>query len=106
MDVPRLLHVSTVRSDNLRDVADNLYSDPGPRTLSGSGYTDAAAMTDESCISYCSGLGYIYAGTEYANECCKFELAIYSNKCATYMMSDRLWKHHCYHGCRGSFNRL
>ena len=28
-------------------------------------------MTEETCIAYCSKAGYIYAGTEYTDECCK-----------------------------------
>lgn len=28
-------------------------------------------MTEEACITYCSNEGYIYAGAEYSNECCK-----------------------------------
>jgi hypothetical protein len=47
------------------------YTDPGPRTLSGSSYTNTTSMTDESCISYCNNLGYYYAGTEYSQECCQ-----------------------------------
>ena len=39
------------------------------RTLTGSVYTSGTAMTQESCISYCSGLNYGYAGTEYSGEC-------------------------------------
>jgi hypothetical protein len=39
------------------------------RTLTGGGYTSATAMTDESCIAYCEKAGYIYAGTEYSQEC-------------------------------------
>ena len=27
-------------------------------------------MTEESCISYCSGLNYVYAGVEYSAQCC------------------------------------
>ncbi|KUJ12265.1 uncharacterized protein LY89DRAFT_738058 [Mollisia scopiformis] len=45
------------------------YTDPGPRTLSASSYTTTTAMTDESCINYCSNLGYYYAGTEYSSQC-------------------------------------
>lgn len=41
------------------------------RTLTGGGYTDDVAMTDLSCITYCSNQGFTYAGTEYAEECCK-----------------------------------
>ena len=44
------------------------------RTLAQGGYYDDVAMTDESCIAYCSNLGYIYAGTEYSNECCEFAI--------------------------------
>ena len=43
----------------------------GARTLSGATYSTATAMTDEACISFCSGKGYVYAGTEYGGECCK-----------------------------------
>lgn len=39
------------------------------RTLTGSVYTSGTTMTQESCISYCSGLGYGLAGTEYSGEC-------------------------------------
>ena len=46
-----------------------LHSDVG-RTLSAGGYIDDTLMTDESCISYCSGLGLQYAGVEYYHECC------------------------------------
>ncbi|KAF8862211.1 glyoxal oxidase-like protein [Acephala macrosclerotiorum] len=45
------------------------YTDPGPKTLTGSSYVNTTGMTDESCISYCDGLGYYYAGTEYSQEC-------------------------------------
>lgn len=47
-------------------------SDPGnPRTLSAATYGDGTAMTDESCVNFCKGKGFIYAGVEYAQECCK-----------------------------------
>jgi len=39
------------------------------RTLISGGY-DSAAMTDESCIDYCSTHGYIYAEAKYSQECC------------------------------------
>ena len=29
-------------------------------------------MTVESCVNFCNGKKYIYAGVEYAQECCKF----------------------------------
>ena len=38
------------------------------RTLKGS-VTTGSQMTQESCVSYCSGLNYGYAGVEYAGEC-------------------------------------
>jgi hypothetical protein len=47
------------------------YTDPGPRTLDAASYTNNTGMTDETCISYCNTLGYIYAGTEYASQCCR-----------------------------------
>lgn len=50
-------------------VSKGCYTDVG-RTLTGGGYTDNVAMTDESCINYCNSGGFIYAGTEYAQECC------------------------------------
>ncbi|KAN0099930.1 WSC-domain protein [Hyaloscypha variabilis] len=39
------------------------------RTLNGASYSNATDMTDETCISYCSALGFLYAGTEYASQC-------------------------------------
>src|SRR5436190_19567138 len=41
------------------------------RALPSASYTDNAAMTDESCIAYCNGKGYIYVGVEYSSQCCK-----------------------------------
>ncbi|KAF8860151.1 hypothetical protein BDZ45DRAFT_688777 [Acephala macrosclerotiorum] len=49
-------------------ISQGCYIDVG-RTLTGAGYDNNTGMTDESCISYCEKLGYIYAGTEYAEEC-------------------------------------
>jgi hypothetical protein len=48
------------------------YTDPGPRTLAGPSYANATGMTEETCIAYCNTQGYIYAGTEYSQECCKY----------------------------------
>jgi hypothetical protein len=33
-------------------------------------------MTDESCVQYCAGQGYAFAGTEYTDECCELSLLI------------------------------
>jgi hypothetical protein len=41
---------------------------PG-RTINAAGYTDAAAMTIESCLNYCTSKGFPYAGVEYSVEC-------------------------------------
>jgi hypothetical protein len=62
-----------------------IYSDNvnGVRTLSGGGYDDAAAMTEESCISYCSGQDFIYAGVEYGDECCKSKAFVPSWCCSS-----------------------
>jgi hypothetical protein len=45
------------------------YTDIPGRSLTGGGYADDKAMTDESCIAYCSSKGFQYAGTEYSQEC-------------------------------------
>jgi hypothetical protein len=29
-------------------------------------------MTVESCVNFCNNQKYIYAGVEYAQECCKY----------------------------------
>lgn len=34
-------------------------------------------MTVESCVAFCSGQNYIYAGVEYAQECCKCTLSLF-----------------------------
>ncbi|KAI5212235.1 WSC-domain-containing protein [Aureobasidium subglaciale] len=54
---------------------DNLSS----RTLN-SASTSSNSMTVESCISYCEGKGYSYAGLEYASQC----------YCGNSVASDRL----------------
>ncbi len=47
------------------------YTDGNPRTLADKTYMDTTGMTVESCISFCDGAGFVYAGVEYAQECCK-----------------------------------
>jgi hypothetical protein len=44
-------------------------SDVG-RTLTGPSFSNST-MTDEACVAFCQNAGYIYAGTEYASQCCK-----------------------------------
>jgi hypothetical protein len=47
------------------------YTDNGnPRTLSGASYANITGMTAETCVNFCSSQYYIYAGNEYAQECC------------------------------------
>jgi WSC domain len=41
------------------------------RSLYSAAYTDGTAMTEESCIAFCSSKGYVYAGVEYSQECCE-----------------------------------
>jgi len=43
----------------------------GARTLTSASYTDTKDMTVENCVNFCNGQKYIYAGVEYAQECCK-----------------------------------
>ncbi|CAG8976444.1 hypothetical protein HYALB_00008033 [Hymenoscyphus albidus] len=45
------------------------YTDNGPRTLIGKATSSGTLMTDEYCIAFCDQNGYLYAGTEYSNEC-------------------------------------
>ncbi|KAK1633545.1 WSC domain-containing protein, partial [Colletotrichum phormii] len=53
----------------------------GIRQLSRDGYRDYNAMTEETCIAYCSSKGYPVAGVEYSSECyCDFQLASTSVK--------------------------
>lgn len=40
----------------------------GIRQLSRDGYRDYSAMTEESCVAYCSSKGYPVAGVEYSSE--------------------------------------
>lgn len=57
----------------LRDISHKTYArhrDVG-RTISEATYTDTEGMTDENCISFCTTKGLQYAGTEYAQECCR-----------------------------------
>jgi len=43
-------------------------TDAATRTLSGAS-TSSGTMTVQSCITYCKGKGYSYAGLEYASQC-------------------------------------
>ncbi|KAG7050936.1 WSC domain-containing protein [Colletotrichum scovillei] len=53
----------------------------GIRQLSRDGYRDYSAMTEESCIAFCSSKGYPVAGVEYSSECyCDYQLASTSQK--------------------------
>jgi hypothetical protein len=51
----------------LRFISDSVTA----RSLTLASYTSTTAMTDEACVNFCIGKGAIYAGTEYAQECCK-----------------------------------
>jgi len=48
-----------------------IRDNPGARTLTSAAYTDTVNMTVENCVNFCNGQNYIYAGVEYAQECCK-----------------------------------
>ena len=43
----------------------------GGRTLAAATYTNTTSMTVESCVGFCNSQNYIFAGIEYAQECCK-----------------------------------
>jgi hypothetical protein len=68
-----LSHTDRKVSDHLTltQIRDNV----GGRTLTSASYTDAVNMTVESCVNFCNGQNYIYAGIEYAQECCKCRLS-------------------------------
>lgn len=67
------------------------------RALGGKFYFDAA-MTEESCISYCSSNGFAYAGVEYSQECYCGNTISASGKTAD--AGD------CNMGCAGNANEL
>jgi hypothetical protein len=57
-------------------LTDILDRDVGnPRTLNEASYVDGSSMTEESCVSYCNGKNYTYAGVEFSQECCKFQIS-------------------------------
>ncbi|KAI0697984.1 copper radical oxidase [Cytidiella melzeri] len=39
------------------------------RTLASASFTNTTGMTTESCISFCDQQGFVYAGTEFSQEC-------------------------------------
>ena len=41
----------------------------GRRALTGSSYADSVNMTVGSCVAYCRGKGFKWAGVEYSQEC-------------------------------------
>jgi hypothetical protein len=48
------------------------YTDQAPRSLTGAGFVNATGMTPKLCIAYCDARNFIYAGVEYAEECCEY----------------------------------
>ncbi|KAI0086860.1 copper radical oxidase [Irpex rosettiformis] len=42
---------------------------PGGRTLDGATFTNTTGMTTEACITFCDNQGFVYSGTEFAQEC-------------------------------------
>jgi hypothetical protein len=48
------------------------YADGAPRTLAGPAFANNTGMTARQCITFCDNQGYIFAGTEYSEECCEF----------------------------------
>ncbi len=49
-----------------------ISDDMGSRTLKGPVYYSGNAMTASACINFCNAQGFVYAGTEYAGECCEY----------------------------------
>ncbi|KAI0315679.1 copper radical oxidase [Amylostereum chailletii] len=46
------------------------YTDnPASRTLTAASFTNTTGMTIESCVSFCDRQSFIFAGTEFAQEC-------------------------------------
>lgn len=43
----------------------------GGRTLDSATFTNTTGMTQEACISFCIQQDFVYAGVEFAQECCK-----------------------------------
>src|SRR5216683_4802433 len=51
----------------LTPIRDNVAA----RTLISASFTDTKNMTVENCVNFCNKLNFIYAGVEFAQECCK-----------------------------------
>jgi hypothetical protein len=66
----------------LIDFSDNVG---GSRTLTEATYTNTTGMTDESCIAFCTTGGFIFAGAEYAQECCEFFFPVTCHYPFTYL---------------------
>jgi hypothetical protein len=66
---PVLVVPSAPGSNGQNYVSQGCYTElSSGRALSG-GSTTSASMTVESCVTYCSGKGFSFAGVEYAGEC-------------------------------------
>lgn len=48
----------------------NSDDSPNGRTLASASFTNTTSMTTESCIDFCDAQGFVYAGTEWSQECC------------------------------------
>jgi hypothetical protein len=63
----------------------------GATTLGG-----AAAMTVDLCLTACQAAGYILAGTEYSDECCKIAYTLFhENNHGKLSYMFRVWQYYC-----------
>ena len=70
-----------------------MRSDPaGGRTLSSAAFTNATGMTIESCVGFCNDQSYVYAGTEYGQECCATIVSTKSDPIPDVFSILRLWQ--------------
>jgi hypothetical protein len=80
MDVARMLYVSAIKTSFITRRLTKRYSEgAGERALANGplGTTGGSTkLTVALCTFACNAAGYIFAGVEYAQECCEFSCII------------------------------
>ncbi|EEU38288.1 uncharacterized protein NECHADRAFT_34566, partial [Fusarium vanettenii 77-13-4] len=67
---PVQLVIGSTKIANNTATYQGCYSEPsGGRALSSDRTSDTVGMTNEMCVAFCQAGGYLYAGTEYSQEC-------------------------------------
>jgi len=71
------IRMTNVHRESRQPFSNNLFRDAvATRTLTSATFTNTTGMTVEACVGFCDAQSFIYAGVEFAQECCEYALRI------------------------------